>query len=530
MLCEANVPLVLQERHGGRGYGLSNCKVVRPPSNAAEYVKLVEQRANEGLSWAQSLMADAYLFGHPGIEGGIDLAKSVEWLVKAVAQEHTGAQCTYAMFHLDGKKGIPRNPAKAYHLYTMAAKKANVLAIFNMGQMHQRGDGVEQSTQQALDLYVIAANKKYPPACFVLGCFFAEGKVVKQDFKKAHELWTTAAQAGHQEAQQQLEKLQQHLHPESVPKYETTTTDKIKGLKEEDIYRTDACCTCKKLLPKDSASFRPNICCDTLQCQNCYRQEIQENGGKEEPSCCSNCQVKRMDKNSAEYLQSVQQRAEEGKVYAVAAIAEAYMFGHTSGVIKPDLNKAREYLEKAVEGGHTVSMTNLAAFYMDGKKGVPKNYLKAHGLYVRAARLGNFSAVYNLGQMHERGDGVKKDPQEAVALLNMAASKGHPPAQFALGLIFVKGQYTKPNFPLARQLWTAAAKAGFPAAIQNLPKLDGAEQQFKKAEKEMEEQKRAQQMVEGMKTVDDFASSAVEVEVDSMDELQQAMADVETMD
>ena len=46
----------------------------------------------------------------------------------------------------------------------------------------------------------------------------------------------------------------------------------------------------------------------------------------------------------------------------------------------------------------------------------------------------------------------------------------------------------------------------------------------------MEEQKRAQQMAEGTKTVDDFASSAVEVEVDSVDELQQAMADVETMD
>ena len=154
---------------------------------------------------------DLDLFSSPGVEGGIDLAKSVEWLVKAVAQEHTGAQCTYAMFHLDGKKGIPRNPTKAYHLYTMAAKKANALAIFNMGQMHQRGDGVEQSTQHALDLYVIAAKKKYPRACFVLGCFFAEGKVVKQDFKKAHELWTTAAQAGHQEAQQQLEEAQQQL-------------------------------------------------------------------------------------------------------------------------------------------------------------------------------------------------------------------------------------------------------------------------------------------------------------------------------
>ena len=71
--------------------------------------------------------------------------------------------------------------------------------------------------------------------------------------------------------------------------------------------------------------------------------------------------------------------------HAVAAIAEVTMFGHKTAPINPktiNWSNARKMLETASNAGHTVSMINLAGFYMDGTKGVDIDHVKAHGLFL----------------------------------------------------------------------------------------------------------------------------------------------------
>ena len=62
--------------------------------------------------------------------------------------------------------------------------------------------------------------------------------------------------------------------------------------------------------------------------------------------------------------------------------------------------------------------------------------------------------------MHEKGDGVKHDIQEAVQLYNFGAAKGYAPSQFHLGLVYAKGEQVPRDFTIARNTWTAAAKQG----------------------------------------------------------------------
>jgi TPR repeat protein len=346
-----------------------------------------------------------------------------------------------------------------------------------MAQMHQRGDGVKQSWPNALEFYNFAVKQKYPPAMFVLGMLFLKGEVVKQNVETTKQLWTTAAKMGHKDAAQNLARLDQAIKDQSKPPSTLTSIDKIADVQAEDLVQKETCSSCSKQLAVDSAQWRPNACCDptTFLCFSCAAKEQQE-----KKTACGSCGTKRMDKTSAEYLQLVQQRAQQGNAWAIAAIAEVCMFGHPSNTaFRPNMDKARELLTRAAEMGHTVSMTNLAAFYMDGTKGVDIDHVKAHGLFIEAAKKGSFAAVYNLGQMHERGDGVKHDVKEAVNLFNMAASKGYAPAQFALGLLFVKGEAIQQNYKAARQLWTIAAGQGFQPAIQNLKKLDQVEAQAK---------------------------------------------------
>ena len=494
-----------------------SCKGTRPTTSSKEYVELMLKRVDEGHGWALAIMSDVYIHGHAGYKATRDLNVSRGYLERAAALGNTTASCNLAQFYLRPNMGVARDPKKAYALLQAAAAKGNLNAIFYMGQMHEKGDGVKQSWTDAKDFYMIAAKEQHPPACLSLGLLFVQGKAgLPKDLQAAKELWTVAAKAGLKDAIENLQKLNQMMGQNKVQVRETTTTtggitsvDKIVGVKGEDlISKVDACINCKNLLAVDSAQSQPNACCNTICCLACCMQFAKEKRDK-----CCHCQASTQNKGSAEYLQVVQQRADdENVVWAIAAMAEVHMFGHPSKLIEKDNDKARNYLERAVEAGHTVSMVNLAAFYMDGSKGVERDYAKAHGLYVKAACLGNISAVYNMGQMHERGDGVQQSWKETITLFNMAAARGYPPAQFALGLIFAKGEVVAQNFTMSKQLWTHAAQQGFPAAIQALEQLVNVEA--------------AAQRVEAAKK----AKADVMNNVGGNAELSAAMEELETMD
>jgi TPR repeat protein len=520
-----------------------NCKVIRPSSKAKEYVELVAQRVKDGYGWAFAQMADVYMQGHEGYGVQTDYEKGRSYLEKAVEKGHTTAMLNLAQMYLqkDKKMGVERDPLKAYGLLQQAAAKAVAPAIFALGQLHQAGDGVKQSWQDAVDFYKIASDQEYPPACFLLGLLLAQGKVLPQNLKAANHLWTIAARGGHKEAAAHLQKLnimmknQQQQNGESplpsasgqkqgtgkfeeqqgiIEVTETTTStggitsvDKLQGVNPADLLSKDKCSTCDKLLSVDSAGWQPNVCCNTRSCMSCCIKFAQE-----KRDSCGQCNQKNGNRASPEYLQMVQKCCEDGEIWAVASMAEAYMFGHPSKLIEQSNEKAFEHLKRASDAGHTVSMTNLGAFYMDGTKGVAKDFAMAHSLYIKAARMGNNAAVYNLGQMHERGDGVQQSWKEAINLFNMAASKGYAPAQFALGIIFAKGEVVKQNFKLAKGVWSAAASQGFPAAVQALKQLAEVEA--------------------AMKVEKEAAAKLASAEQDEKDvnDLIQATEELETMD
>ena len=67
------------------------------------------------------------------------------------------------------------------------------------------------------------------------------------------------------------------------------------------------------------------------------------------------------------------------------------------------------------------------AAYNDG------DYATAFKLIKPLAEQGDAEAQYNLGQMYQYGEGVRKDAKEAARWYRMAANKHHTQAQYALG-------------------------------------------------------------------------------------------------
>ena len=103
------------------------------------------------------------------------------------------------------------------------------------------------------------------------------------------------------------------------------------------------------------------------------------------------------------------------------------MYHHGQGIEK-NIEKAIEFYEKSNFHGNCVAINNLALIYHKGEQ-VEKNVPKAVELYEKAVGLGNSVSMYNLALIYRNGaEGVEKDSQKCVELLEQASQKGHQKA------------------------------------------------------------------------------------------------------
>ncbi|MBL8337483.1 MAG: tetratricopeptide repeat protein [Rhodoferax sp.] len=95
------------------------------------------------------------------------------------------------------------------------------------------------------------------------------------------------------------------------------------------------------------------------------------------------------------------------------------------------------------------------------------DYAAAMQVYRDLAAQGVAPAQFNLGVMHDFGQGVERDPVAAVRWYRAAAVQGHAGAQFNLGGMYFEGAGV-PQDNLRAYLWfTLAAIAGAPGATRN---------------------------------------------------------------
>jgi len=95
------------------------------------------------------------------------------------------------------------------------------------------------------------------------------------------------------------------------------------------------------------------------------------------------------------------------------------------------------------------------------------DYAAALLIYRDLAAQGIAPAQFNLGVMHDFGQGVERDPATAVRWYRAAAVQGHGGAQFNLGGMYFEGVGV-PQDTLRAYLWfTLGAIAGAPGASRN---------------------------------------------------------------
>jgi len=89
---------------------------------------------------------------------------------------------------------IHKDPVRAYNLYSTAAGHGHPAAIYAIGVMYLKGQGVKKMPDQGIRWLMRAARKRYAPAEAMLGDLHYDGIHVKQDKAKAVMWYTLARQ------------------------------------------------------------------------------------------------------------------------------------------------------------------------------------------------------------------------------------------------------------------------------------------------------------------------------------------------
>jgi len=117
--------------------------------------------------------------------------------------------------------------------------------------------------------------------------------------------------------------------------------------------------------------------------------------------------------------------------------------------------------------GDAVAQFTLGEMYEKGQ-GVKQDYVEAVKWYDFAAYQGYAPAQYNFGLLYENGIGVSKNYPEAVKWYRLAAEQGLACAQLKLGMIYENGQGVSKNYPEAVKWYRLAAEQGLASAQINL--------------------------------------------------------------
>ena len=135
-----------------------------------------------------------------------------------------------------------------------------------------------------------------------------------------------------------------------------------------------------------------------------------------------------------------------------------------------DYAKAREWYEKAADGGNSDAMVSLGLLYANGQ-GVAQDYAKAREWYEKAAAKDNAVAMNNLGWLYQNGWGVAQDYAKASDWFEKAADKGNADAMSNLGWLYAHGQGVAQDYAKARELYQKAADRGNAEAKTRLEQM-----------------------------------------------------------
>ena len=153
-----------------------------------------------------------------------------------------------------------------------------------------------------------------------------------------------------------------------------------------------------------------------------------------------------------ECVDEMEQLAENGDRYAQYFLGKLYRDG---GLLIPDNEKAEHWFRRSAASGY-----DWAEYALGKLLESQERKTEAAKWHDRAATQGNKYAQYRLAKLCLTGNGVPKDVDRTVELLEASAKRGNQYAQYTLGKIYLQGHEVGQNMELAEYWLSRAAEQG----------------------------------------------------------------------
>ncbi len=161
-----------------------------------------------------------------------------------------------------------------------------------------------------------------------------------------------------------------------------------------------------------------------------------------------------VSRNTSKARKSWLKSFELANIKAAGELAEMYYYGEG---VKENYNKAEHYWQAAAVAGDELAQFNLANYYYDD---LNEKIDAAIELYKTLIERNEFvgSSYLKLGRIYHRGLGVKQDPKEAYFWLSKGAEIGHGNSCMDLAYMYYRGEGVEKNIDKAISLVEIAGK------------------------------------------------------------------------
>lgn len=357
-----------------------------------------------------------------------NIPEAVKWFEMAAKQGHIRAQHQLGKIYLYGH-GVKANQNYAFYYLSKAAEKNNLESIYELGNYYLQGDPKNRQYDKAVFWFRKAAARDHVISLFNLGKLIYQGLGTDKDEKEGKKYLRMAADNGLLEAMDYLSKInnkQQIDESQDSPQL----NNKIQIVELDNTDPTN---------PDSSDLPLPQ----TPEAQ--YKLGIEFLTGENSKA------------NLDSAVEMFSSAANQNHAKAQYQLAKLYK----QGIGVPQSQTLhKHWLEKAANAGVQSAIRDLESL----------NIEKSLDTSI-AEETKDPESQFSLGLKYFRGEGKKRDHNEAAKWFLKAARQNHDKSQFQLGIMYEKGIGFKQDTAKARHWYKMAANSGLQVAKQALSDL-----------------------------------------------------------
>ncbi|MBO4633243.1 MAG: sel1 repeat family protein, partial [Lentisphaeria bacterium] len=418
-------------------------------------------------------------FSHYGMGVKKDDLLAVRYLVPSADRNDTAAALLLAEICAD-EKSPAYNAKYALKYFRVAARAGNISAMYRCGEMILNGKGTEKDAASALEYLKAAAKGNHAESAFLCGKIEQSGKKPEQCIG----YYRQAADLGHTEAIRifagmALNGQYMKADPELAIKYlkllaergEVSASEQLGRLYESGIGKVRA--DVKEAIYHYTAAAENG----SIQAQLRLGQLYYALGDHENAKKYAAMAAERKSPEAVLLLNKLQHPP--GKKQDRPADSDRYLRELADGGNREAMKQvgrqlysqghwleAEKYLKpfENENDPEILFMLGTAA----GERADRQDNIRAFQLMSRAAEAGHVKALIRMGQMYQRGEGVRQDFRKALACYRRAAEKKDPEGMFLTGCMFYNGEGVSPDYMEAYRWFLQAAEKGNVLAMQYL--------------------------------------------------------------